>query len=358
MKALASRAAWNAADMQADTSWIFQLDEAARRQLAAEVRRAHEPGKPLYEYRREDFDFAPAWPVLARALAETKRGRGLALVHGLPRDQLDPDEFALLTWAIGLHAGVARPQGKATQYLSAVRDEGTTYRSAGGRGYSSNAELDFHTDSADVVALTCYNAAAEGGMSIVTSSTYAYGRMRSEHPDLVDLLHEPVHFSRQREQAPDEPASYPNPIFDVLDGALFSKWNRNRVTTAQQLPGVPQLTPRQRMALEAFDALVRRADLAYTMYLQPGDLQLVNSHTTLHSRTEFVDHDEPARRRLLYRLWLATPDGERLPESWRAAYRAVEPGAVRGGIRGHEYDEVRQAFESRQAAAHAMLLHP
>lgn len=340
--------------MQADTSWIYTLEESMQRQLIAAVRKARDPHKTLFDYRREDFELGDAWPVIAKAFEQTKRGRGLALVHGLPRAELDPQEFELLTWAIGLHAGVARPQGKASQYLSAVRDEGTQYRSAGGRGYSSNAELDFHTDSADVVALTCYNAAAEGGMSLVTSSVYAYGRMREEHPDDVDLLHEPIHFSRQREQAPDEGPSYPHPIFDTQDDLLFSKWNRNRVSSAQQIDGVPRLTARQRDALERFDALVRRADLTYTMYLRPGDLQLVNSHTTLHSRTNFIDHDAPDRKRLLYRLWLATPDGERLPESWRVAYRAVEPRAVRGGIRGQQYDDVRRRFEARQAAAHGM----
>ena len=49
-------------------------------------------------------------------------------------------------------------------------------------------------------------------------------------------------------------------------------------------------------------------------------------------------------------LWLAPPDSRRLPESWRNAYRAVEPGTVRGGIRGQNHDETRRAFERRQAA--------
>jgi hypothetical protein len=119
--------------------------------------------------------------------------------------------------------------------------------------------------------------------------------------------------------------------------------------SAQKMEGVPRLSAEHREALEQFDTLVRRPDLAYTMYLEPGDMQLINSHTTVHSRTDFVDHENPAHKRTLFRLWLATPDGERLPESWRAAYRAVEPGTVRGGIRGQQYDERCGAFEARQA---------
>ncbi len=350
------RAMWNPDELRTDPSWIFTLDERATRELAAAVHKAKDPAKTLFDYRRGDFDLGSAAPVLKAAFEEAKRGRGIALVKGLPRGGMDEKDFELLTWAIGLHNGVPRPQGKASHYISAVRDEGTTYRSAGGRGYSSNAELDFHTDSADVVVLNTYNKAASGGMSIVTSSVAAHERMAAEHPDLVDYLHQPVHFSRQQEQAADEAPSYPHPIFDESEGKLFSRWNRNRVESAQKLEGVPKITPEHEDALEAFDALVRRPDLAYTMWLEPGDMQLVNSHTTLHSRTDFVDHDDPAQKRLLFRLWLAPPDGDLLPESWRVAYRAIEPGTVRGGIRGQQYDAQRQQFDARQAAALGMRL--
>jgi hypothetical protein len=356
MIATQSPAAWTAADLKEDQSWIFVLDDRARRDLTQAVRKARDPDKTLFDYRRADFDLASAVPVIAAAFAETRRGRGTALVRGLPRENMSEDEFKLLTWAIGLHSGVARPQGKSSQYISGVRDEGTEYRTGKGRGYSSNAELDFHTDSADVVALTCYNKAASGGMSIVTSSPQAYRVMSEEYPDLVDFLREPIHFSRQQEQAPDEAPSYPNPVFDELDGRLYSKWNRNRMESAQKIEGVPRIPARHREALEQFDLLVRRPDLAYTMWLEPGDMQLVNSHETVHSRTDFVDHEDPALKRLLWRLWLAPPDGERLPESWRPAYGAVEPRTVRGGIRGQAYDERCRAFEAQQAADVGMLI--
>lgn len=193
-------------------------------------------------------------------------------------------------------------------------------------------------------------------MSITTSSVAAYHAMQREHPDLADLLHVPIHFSRQGEQAPDEAPSYPHPIFDSVDGKLFSKWNRNRVTSAQKIEGVPKLSAKQWEALEAFDALVRRDDLAHSMWLQPGDLQIINSHVTLHSRTDFKDFDDPAQKRLLFRLWLAPPDGDRLPQSWGVLYKAVGRGTVRGGIIGQQHDALRKAFEARQATALGMRL--
>ncbi len=352
-----SPTAWNAAQLEAERKrWTFALDDRARHDLAAALKKARDPDKTLFDYRREDFNLGAAWPVIAAAFEETKRGLGVALLKGLPRDGIDEKGFEILTWAIGLHAGVGRPQGKASHYISAVRDAGNTYRTGSGRGYNTNAELDFHTDSADLVALSCYNKAASGGMSITTSSPAAYARMKAEFPALAEWLRRPVHFSRQGEQAPDEAPSYPHPIFDERDGKLFSKWNWNRVTSAQKLEGVPKVSAQHREALDTFDQVVRRPELAHTMWLEPGDLQVINSHVTLHSRTDFTDHDDPEQKRLLFRLWLAPPDGDHLPESWRVLYKAVEPGTVRGGIIGQAHDERCKNFEKRQAQALGMRL--
>ncbi len=347
-------AAWGADELRRDPGWVFTLDDAARADLLAAIRRI-DPATDKLTLSRDDVAIGAAAPILAAALREVRDGRGIALLRGLPREELDEQAFALLTWVLGLHAGVARPQNRASDYLTGVRNVGTVYRSAGGRGYSSNAELDFHTDSADVVMLSCFNQAQEGGMSMVSSSVAAHTQLQAEAPDLADALHQPFWFSRQTEQAPGEPPAYPNPVFDEADGLLCSKWNRNRIRTAQQIEGVPPLTTRQREAMDALDAILRRPALMYEMYLRPGDLQILNSQVTLHSRTEFVDHEALERRRLLYRLWLAPPDSPRLPQSWAPAYRSVAPGTVRGGILGQGYDAHCRTFEQRQATALRML---
>jgi alpha-ketoglutarate-dependent taurine dioxygenase len=349
-------AAWTVAGLNANPSWIYELDDRARRDLVRAVRKARDPDRTLFDYARGDFDLGSAWPTIAGALREIKEGTGFAILRGMPRAELSAEEFELLTWAIGLHTGVARPQGKASQYLSSVRDAGVAYRTGKGRGYSSNADLDFHTDSADIVLLTCYNVAASGGMSMVSSSVTAHNILATERPDLAELLYQSFYFSRQQEEAPDETPYYPNPIYDSASGVLCSKWNRNRLRSAQAMDGVPRLTPRQADALDLLDEILRRPDTMHSMYLKPGDMQVLNNHVTLHSRTEFVDHDEPVLKRCLFRLWLAPPDWPALPESWRPAYRAIEAATVRGGIKGHVYDDARRTYEQRQAAELGMRL--
>lgn len=349
-----SKAAWTVAALTADAGWRFSLDDAARAQVAAAVKAAYDPDRRLFDYTRADFDFGPAWDVIAAAFGEAQQGRGLALVQGLPREGVSEAEFELMNWAIGLHAGVARPQGKATQYISAVRDVGTDYRASTGRGYSSNAKLDFHVDGADIATLACYNTAKAGGQSMISSSLTAWNRLLAERPDLADVACRDFWFSRQQEEAPDETLAYPQPLYDTADGRVFCKWNRNRVQSAQKIDGVPPLTAAQRDCMDALDEILQRPDVMYKMDLAPGDLQIMNNHVVIHSRTAYEDFDAPDQKRLLHRLWLAPPNAVRLPGSWADFYRTAEPNTVRGGIRGHNHGADCIAFERRQAAALGM----
>jgi hypothetical protein len=54
------RAAWTADDLRTDASFIHTLDDHARRDLTEAVRKAAEPDKTLFEYRRDDFDLGSA----------------------------------------------------------------------------------------------------------------------------------------------------------------------------------------------------------------------------------------------------------------------------------------------------------
>lgn len=347
-------AAWRVPDLVGDRRWVFPIGDPARAQLAATVKHAFDPDRPLFAYSKDDFDLGPGLEIIEAAAQRAYSKCGLTLVKGLPRDLLTKEEFQLLVWAIGLNLGVARPQGRASQYVSEVRAAGMTYRSAGGRGYNSNSDLDFHSDGCDLVGLACYNAAKSGGQSRISSSVTAWQILLSEHPDLAEVARRDFFFSRNQEEAPDEAPYYFQPLFDFADGRFFGKWNRNRMRTAQDLEGVPKLSDEQNRCADALDEILRQPDVMFTMWLEPGDLQFLNNHLMLHSRTRFEDYSEPDRRRLLFRIWIAPPNSVRLPDSWANFFGSTEPGAVRGGIRGHNHGEICKQFEERQAKSMGM----
>ena len=90
------------------------------------------------------------------------------------------------------------------------------------------------------------------------------------------------------------------------------------------------------------------------MYLKPGDLQIMNNNTVFHSRSAYKDFAEADKKRLLYRLWISPTSSPRLPESWKDFYRETRPNMVRGGIRGHQFDELCQEFDDRHAHMRGM----
>jgi len=347
----ADTGAWRSVDLETNDRWTIHLDDDDRTELISVLRNGQAADRPLLTYRRSDFPFsARTLSKIQRAMTEAQHGLGVALVKGLPREQLSPAEFELLTWAIGLHIGVARPQDKASRYLNTVKDAGGVYRSATGRGYSSNAELDFHVDGADVVILTCYNQAPEGGDSMCASSVAAFQQLKTERPDLAEALQQPYPFGRQGEQAEGEAPYHTMPIVSVLGDAVFCLWVRNRLEHALRIPGAPSLTDAQREAVDLLDEIVRRPEFMYCMRLEPGDMQLLGNHTVLHSRTSFHDHADPERKRTLFRLWLSTPDAPDLPRSWGPFYGSTSAGTLRGGIHGQHYDDRCREFDQIQAA--------
>ena len=91
-------------------------------------------------------------------------------------------------------------------------------------------------------------------------------------------------------------------------GRLVANYGADYIRSAQRSPRVPRLASAQLAAMAELDRLNNDPGLVLTMDLRPGDTQFLNNHVTMHSRTEYYDHPDPARRRDLIRLWLDAAD--------------------------------------------------
>jgi hypothetical protein len=347
---------WTRNEIAHDASWAVRLGAEEIADFEAGLASARATRRGLFELSRRDFSFGPsALQRLRASVEETQHGRGFQLLRGLPVERWSVDDARLMFWGLGLHLGVPRPQGKASQFMSDVRDAGGTYRSTAGRGYNTRSALDFHADAADIVGLMCLRTARSGGESMITSSIAAHNVMAVERPDLLAELYRPFVFSRQGEQAPEEPLHYAAAIFGTRDGEFACRHIRNHVRSAQlSFPDVPRLTVAQTEALDFFDDVLRRPTLCFRMDFEPGDVQLINNHVVLHSRTDYEDFDEPERKRHLLRLWISSPQAIALPDGWHEAYKDTAARAVRGGYRGVGITPDIEAFERRIAGEHGM----
>jgi len=189
--------------------------------------------------------------------------------------------------------------------LGHVRDEGVARTHPGIRFYRTNQRQDFHADGADLVGLLCLHRARRGGESRIVRSAALYNEILERRPDLVEVLYEPFAWDRNDEQSPGEDPDFEMPVFTDIAGnprVFYIGWY---IRDAQRHPQAPRLTAEQIEAMELLESIANNAAFYLEMDFAPGDVQLLNNARILHAREAYDDHDDPAERRHLLRLWLA-----------------------------------------------------
>lgn len=348
--------AWTAEDVRIDQSWTQHLSQEEVHGFKRALEHAKKLNKHFLEMEQADFPLADAArAALDRAIATTQGRWGMCLLKGFPVDDWSEDDTRLAYWGMGLYMGVGRTQNRDSQIMNDVREAGGSYKVKGGRGYNTNAALDFHQDSCDVVALLCRRTAKSGGTSKVVSSIAVRDAIQRLRPDLIPVLQQSFYHSYQGTQDPSQPPYYRCPIFGSVGDAFCARTNRkNTMAVQRDFPEAPRLARVQIEALDLLDELMPSDELCYTMELERGDLQLLNNYVTLHSRTSFEDYEEPDQKRHLLRLWLSVPISQPLPPEWEEYYGDVRAGSVRGGVRGSAITPEFLAYEKRQAATMGM----
>jgi alpha-ketoglutarate-dependent taurine dioxygenase len=256
--------------------------------------------RPFNEITKADFSHPALDADLAALLATIKTGPGLVVMRGFPVDKYTPEEMQTVYWGIGAHFGSGCSQSADGDYLGYV-----TNVAKASRGYTTARELSLHTDSAEIVGLLCVRDAKEGGMSIYASSLKVHEIIAREHPEYLAVLERGFHCDRRGEEAPDDApvTPYRVPVLSEQDGVLSARFVRGVIDRGADTRGEP-LTELEKDALDFLDSVAQRDEVRLELRLAPGEASFINNYEMLHARTAFIDHDDPAKKRLLYRLWL------------------------------------------------------
>jgi hypothetical protein len=348
--------AWRPDELRADTGWTRSLTETERQGLLKGWQAFAASGVELEQACGADFPFEGLEQLIADVHTQLRQRFGMIVLKHFPTEGLSEDDLKAMYWGFVNHLGVLRPQGKNSALMNHVKNVGGVYRAAGGRGYNTNAELDFHVDFADYVGLLCIQDAKSGGVSRICSSRQIIEDMHREAPALVQALLQPLYYSRQDEEAPDELPYYRTPVLGIEKGWFSCRFTRNHIRYADRHEGAAPPTDLQNQAMDWIDKAAQSQRYTFDMWLEPGDLQLLNNHVTLHSRTAYEDYEEPSKKRSLLRAWIATPNSQPLPPLMKDAFHDHRAGAVRGGIKGQMFDERKQAYTRKAAQFHGMLL--
>lgn len=309
----AMQKAWLADDL-AEKGWEVEVTQAARLEIDRMIARMKANPLPLYLRTPDGFEI----PELRRLYAEVKttldQGIGFAVLDRMPIEDHDIEDIVACYWVLGQLLGPTVAQKWDGTMIYDVIDTKQRY-GYGVRGSATNVELVFHTDNAfgarvpDYVGLLCKYPAKEGGLSRFCSLYSVHERLRRDYPKALRRLYQPMVFDRQAEHESDAAKTSYAPFFSWRNGRLMCRANSSLVRKGYEVAGLT-MDEELEAAIEAVDEVTSAGDLWVEAPLERGQIQYLNNHELGHYRSTFVDSDDPAKKRHLYRLWHSA-DGDR-----------------------------------------------
>ena len=303
--------AWHGPTLAAST-YLVKLSDACLAELdrvVFELRRAPVPTLLLLP---EHFELQACARLVDDVRARLDRGPGFVIIDRLPIDRITRAEAIDLYWLLAnmLEPPVAQ-EWKGTVIYD-VRHDGQEY-GEDTRGALTPVGLEMHTDSSmgeappNYLGLLTLATARSGGMSIVTSARAAHNYFLREHPPLLRRLYEAFYRDHQNYQAADAAATNFRPVFAVERGDLRTRFNARHIMRGYEKTG-RVLDDAGVEAVKQMDAFLGDPANRLDLWLEPGQIQILNNRVIVHGRTAYEDHQEPERRRHLVRLWLRAGD--------------------------------------------------
>ncbi len=318
MEPVEGPAGWTPESLGNVEDWSYHLSEDDKAELIAATESIRRNSIAPEDVNRDNFKLDGLAKVLCDMRRELADGLGIVTVRGFPVERLDRLGQCIAYFGLGAYLGRPISQNMKGHILGHVTDLGGDYADPKTRGYTTRAELPFHTDPSDYVGLLCLQTAKAGGMSRVASSVTLYNRMLKSRPDLVKALTGDFYRSKVGETNPGEEPWYKRPIILFTNGYFSANGSGSTIAKAQKLPGVPPLTPLQIEALALYNRMAE--ELAIDIPFKPGDVQFLNNHVCLHSRYHYQDWPDLVRKRHLLRLWLTDPEGRPIPKDQKEGY--------------------------------------
>lgn len=291
--------------MRDNQQWLVHLTIEQIEEVHSAVINAKANGISQETLTIDTFVLPTLAPTIANWRNQIASGLGFVVIRGLPVSEWGIEDSSYAYWGIGHHLGVPGAQNPDNELLGHVVDYGEEAANPNVRRYRTAGNIDFHCDAADVVGLMCLHTAKTGGQSRIVSSVAVFNEVQRVAPHLVSRLFEPFYLDRRGEHKPDQaPYSLIQPCCYTSESGLKTFYHSEYFRSAQRLPEV-EFDERSKELLDLMDQLAADPEFYLDMWLEPGDMQFISNHTTMHSRTAYEDWPEAERKRHLLRLWLS-----------------------------------------------------
>ena len=322
---------WSGKELVNRPDWLHELTDQEITELTTAVDTTSELS--LAKVHRDTF----LLPLLANRLKKIQHSlefeSGATLIRGFPVNHLSQSQSTKVFLAICHHIGTPVSQSAAGKTVFHVQDSGFKDNDPRTRGPNTRKKLSFHTDRCDVIGFMCLKQAKEGGENCVVSSSQLYNQIARKRPDLLSELKQPFYYKRHNVDLGNQSPYCRQPIFSFTAERFACSFLRVLIDRAYASHETPAMTVRQSEALDFLEEICEQPENQYRFYQQPGDILLLNNWTTLHRRSEFVDHADQSEKRHLLRVWLSVPNSRPIDPLFQDNFGAIEAGSLRGGMR-------------------------
>jgi hypothetical protein len=323
--------AWLATGLR-HRDWAFALTDKDVNEIDAAVEQSRAARLRIQGIEKDDFRLPNLSSKLQELRTVIKDGIGFGYVRGFPVDRYDREGQLRVYWGLARHIGDPVPQNRNGHLIGHVIDVGDTVSDYNKRIAQTTSELAFHSDSCDVVGLLCVRTAKRGGLSAIVSAIAVHDEMLRRAPDLCAALYEPVLLDRRGEIPPGGKPWFRMPVFTLHNGRFAGYGPLPQyIESAKRFTDAPQMPAKQVAAVKLFYEICGDDRFCLRLPFKSGDIQFLQNHLIFHSRTEFEDWPDPARKRHLMRIWLSLADGRELPDSFLGKWPNIEVGTKRGG---------------------------
>ena len=324
--------AWRGEELKEHPEWEYFLNTSEINEIKEALKRVKDRDMEMTQIKTDDFPLPNLSQKLQSVGEALEKRTGSFFLRGWPNAEFDIEDNRLVFWGISRHLGTPISQSALGEMMYHVRDEGYKMGHPKARGPNTSKELNFHCDRCDVIGFMCINQARSGGDNYLVSSLTVHNEMLKRRPDLLEQLYQPYYYKTHNVDLANPDRWCHQPIFAIVDGYFVGYILRVLIDRAYELPELPEMTTKQKEALDFLEQICEEPDIHYKFRQRPGDMLFVNNFVNFHSRTRFEDHEAPEKKRLLLRIWLATPNSRPLPSSFKGSFGKSEPGSIRGGI--------------------------
>ena len=174
-------ALWMGSELARSDDWKIRLTARDIEELDSALAAIARKNIPFQDITVDDFPLPRLGRRLKEFADELEQGRGFGVIRGIPVENYSEDACKIISWGICSYLGAVIPQSLQGDFINHVIDltdvKSTTnpdlvhiVKREELRANHTGGELDWHTDSTDIIGLFCLKKARAGGTSRLASS--------------------------------------------------------------------------------------------------------------------------------------------------------------------------------------------